>query len=206
MRHMASTWTTYLATADVDGTTDAAAAAGASTIYPPVDIPGQGRSALLADPTGAPFGLWQAAAHIGMQLANEAGSVSWNECMTRDFAAAREFYCTVFGYDVFDMSGDGFTYAALMVEGRSVGGLGALDESASGAVPSHWATYFKVDDAATAATQVLSLGGTVLREPWETPFGTMCTVADLSGAPFNLMGDNEQSRAIQQAQRQAEDE
>lgn len=206
MRHIASTWTTYLATADVDASTDVATTAGGSTIFPPVDIPGQGRSALLADPTGAPVGLWQAGEHIGMQLANEPGSVSWNECMTRDFESAQTFYSAVFGYDWFDMSGDGFTYAAFMVGGRSVGGLGALADSVPGEVPSHWATYFKVADAAESAARVVELGGTVLREPWDTPFGTMCTVSDVSGAPFSMMADNEQALEIQRAQQQARDE
>jgi predicted enzyme related to lactoylglutathione lyase len=206
MRHIASTWTTYLATDDVDAATDRATKAGGSTIFPPVDIAGQGRSALVADPTGAPVGRWQAGEHIGMRLANEPGSVSWNECMTRDFTAAQEFYTAVFGYDWFDMSGDGFTYAAFMVGGRSVGGLGELDDSVPGDVPSHWATYFKVADAAAAAATVLELGGSVLREPWETPFGTMCTVADRSGAPFSLMADTAQAMTVEQAQRPAEDE
>lgn len=205
VRHVASTWTTYLATDDVDATTEAAVRAGASTIFAPVDITGQGRSALIADPTGAPVGLWQAGDHIGMQLANEPGSVAWNECMSRDFATAREFYTAVFGYDWFDMSGEGFTYAALMVGGRSVGGLGALEASMPGDVPSHWATYVKVEDAHESAATVLRLGGAVLREPWDTPFGTMCMVSDIAGAALSLMADNEQSRAIQAAQRQAED-
>ena len=56
------------------------------------------------------FGLWQSGRHTGMQLANEPGAVAWNECMSRDFDAAKEFYATVFGYGWFDMSGDGFRF------------------------------------------------------------------------------------------------
>jgi len=200
-----STWTTYVATDDVDATSDAATKAGASTIFPPLDIPGQGRTALLADPTGAPVGLWQAAGSIGMELANEPGSVSWNECMTRDFDAARDFYTSVFGYEWLDMSGEGYIYAACMVGGRSVGGLGALDDSVPSEVPSHWATYFKVADAAASAARVAELGGTVLREPWTTPFGVMCTVADPGGAPFSIMADTDEVLANQLAQRTEDD-
>jgi predicted enzyme related to lactoylglutathione lyase len=117
--------------------------------------------------------------------------------MSRDFDSAKQFYATVFGYGWFDMSGDGFRYEALMIDGRSVAGLGALDDSVPPEVTSHWATYFKVADAFASATTVLELGGTVLREPWDTPFGTMCTVSDLSGATFSFMADNEQSIANQ---------
>jgi predicted enzyme related to lactoylglutathione lyase len=200
MQHVPAAWTTYLATDDIEATVAAATAAGGSTVFAPMDIPGQGRSALLADPSGAGFGLWESGGHTGMELANEPVSVTWNECMSRDFAGAKAFYAAVFGYDWFDMSGDGFTYQALMVGGRSVGGLGALDANVPPEIASHWATYFKVVDAATTAARVVELGGTVVREPWDTPFGTMCMVSDVSGAAFSVMADNEQSIANQQAQ------
>ena len=58
------------------------------------------------DPTGAIFGVWQAGTHHGAQLANEPGSFQWNECETRDVAAAEEFYKAVFGYGV-DRDGHG---------------------------------------------------------------------------------------------------
>jgi predicted enzyme related to lactoylglutathione lyase len=200
MQQVSSAWTTYLATQDVDTTSDIATKAGGSTVMPPMDVPGLGRSGLMTDPTGAMFGLWQSGGHTGMQLANEPGSVAWNECMSRDFDAAKEFYATVFGYGWFDMSGDGFRYEALMIDGRSVAGLGSLDDSVPPEVFSHWATYFKVGDALASAAKVVELGGTVLREPWDTPFGAMCTVSDVSGAAFSFMADNEESIANAAAQ------
>jgi predicted enzyme related to lactoylglutathione lyase len=200
MLHVPAAWTTYLATADVDATADIATKAGGSTVMPPMDIPDLGRSGVMTDPTGAMFGLWQSGSHTGMRLANEPGAVTWTECMSRDFDAAKEFYATVFGYGWFDMSGDGFRYEALMIDGRSVGGLGALDDSVPPEVTSHWATYFKVADALASATKVVEFGGSVLREPFDTPFGTICTVSDLSGAAFSVMADNEQSFANAQAQ------
>jgi predicted enzyme related to lactoylglutathione lyase len=199
MLHVPSAWTTYLATEDVDATSDLATKAGGSTVMPPMDVPDLGRSGVMTDPTGAMFGLWQSWGHTGMELANEPGSVAWNECMSRDFDAAKEFYETVFGYGWFDMSGDGFRYEALMIDGRSVGGLGSLEDSVPPEVSSHWATYFKVADALASAATVLELGGTVLREPWDTPFGTMVTASDVSGAAFSIMADNEQSSATAQA-------
>lgn len=189
-------WTTYLATADVDTTLAAVNANGGAVVFPTMDIGEEGRMAMASDPTGATFGLWQAGHNTGMELANEPGSVAWNECMTRDFGAAQEFYGAVFGYEWFDMSGDGFTYAAFMLDGRSVGGLGTLGEDMPD-LPAHWVTYFKVADAAESAATIVALGGSVVREPWDTPFGTMSVVSDIGGASFCLMADNEQSRAQQ---------
>ncbi len=48
------------------------------------------------DPAGATFGIWQAGAHHGAQLANEPGTLVWNECQTTDSDAAEAFYRAVF--------------------------------------------------------------------------------------------------------------
>jgi len=71
-------WTTYIASDDVDA----------------------GRMAVAQDPGGATFGIWQTGAHHGAELANELGSVIWNECQTTDPERAEEFYRGVFGYEV----------------------------------------------------------------------------------------------------------
>ena len=52
-------WLTYIATDDVDATVEKAGTLGASTLMAPMDIPGVGRIAVLADPTGAAFGLFK---------------------------------------------------------------------------------------------------------------------------------------------------
>jgi predicted enzyme related to lactoylglutathione lyase len=186
-------WSTYLASADIDASLEAVTAAGGTVLFAPMAINDEGRMCVAMDPTGASFGIWQSGNNTGMELAGEPGSVAWNECMTRDFEAAKAFYGTVFGYEWFDMSGDGFTYAAFMLDGRSVGGLGTLGPDMPADLPAHWVTYFKVADAAASAAAVRDLGGTVVRDPWDTPFGTMCVVTDHAGARFCLMADNEQS-------------
>ncbi len=149
---------------------------------------------LAADPAGAGFGVWQAGHNTGAQLANEPGAFTWNECMSSDYEAAKRFYGEVFGFTWSDLSGDGFSYATAMVDGRPVGGLGGLPADAGG-TPSHWMTYFKVEDCAASAGRIAELGGTVQREPWDTPFGTMAIVADDQGATFSVMADNEESVA-----------
>jgi uncharacterized protein len=182
-----ATWTTFLATDDVDQTCAAVTAAGGTVFFPPMDIGPHGRMTIAQDPTGAAFGLWQSGDNTGCQLANEPGAFVWNECMTRDFEAARAFYTTVFGYEVSDMSSDGFTYASLLLGGQPVGGLGQLPPEAPAEVPAHWMAYFMAEDCDAAVAKVVSLGGQVAREPWDTPFGRMATVVDSQGAAFSLM-------------------
>ena len=52
-------WTTYIGTDDVDATVARANELGATTLNGPMDVPGQGRFAIITDPTGVVFGAWQ---------------------------------------------------------------------------------------------------------------------------------------------------
>jgi predicted enzyme related to lactoylglutathione lyase len=52
-------WLVYFGSADVDGDVKKATDLGASVIAPPADIPGTGRFAVLMDPQGAAFALFQ---------------------------------------------------------------------------------------------------------------------------------------------------
>jgi uncharacterized protein len=179
-------WTTYLASDDVDSTTSKVTAAGGSVLADPFDVMDVGRMSVAADPAGAAFGIWQARAHTGMQLANVPGAVCWNENMSRDFEANKEFYRAVFGYNYDDMSGDGFSYATFKTTGNELGGMGDLGNAAPEA-PAHWTTYFGVADADEAVDVATKLGGTVLRPAWDTPYGRMAMLADDQGAAFAVM-------------------
>src|SRR5215212_7631103 len=91
-------WTTYIASDDADATAKAADEAGGQVFTPPFDVMDAGRMTIIADPTGAIFGVWQAGEHHGAQLVNEPGSLCWNELATRDTGAAAKFYDAVFGW------------------------------------------------------------------------------------------------------------
>jgi hypothetical protein len=53
-------------------------------------------------------------------------------------------------------------------------------------VPSHWVIYFGVADAEVASQRVVELGGTVIRDPWDSDFGRFAQVTDPLGALFFL--------------------
>ena len=180
-------WITYIASDDADETVRKIGAAGGKVMMGPVDVMDAGRMAVAADPGGAVFGVWQARGHSGAGLANEPGSLTWNENMSRDFDANAAFYRAVFGYDLGDMSSDGFRYATIDVDGRPVGGLGELDRDFPPEVPASWATYFGVADADAAVARAVELGGSVVRPAWDTPYGRMAVLADGQGAVFAIM-------------------
>lgn len=187
MEQMPSVWTTYLATDNADATAEKITAAGGQLLMPPGDVGPAGRMAMAIDPTGAAFGIWQAGETTGIGIANIPGTLVWNECMTRDFEAAKAFYASVFGYDYDDMSSGGFSYATAKVQGNVVGGIGGLPAEVPAEVPAHWGTYFGVPDTDAAVERISQLGGSLLRPAQESPYGRMAQVADDQGVPFSVI-------------------
>ncbi|MDT7798602.1 MAG: uncharacterized protein QOI78_2035 [Actinomycetota bacterium] len=192
-QEMPAVWTTYLSVSDVDKTATAITEAGGQIVMPVMDVMEEGRMAVAVDPGGAAFGLWEAGNHTGTQVTAAPGTMTWNECMSRDYPAARAFYEQVFGYGIQDLSTDEFTYAVLLLDGRPVGGVGALPDSVPADVPSHWDAYFSVADADASAAKAAELGGRALGEPFDSPYGRQVRVADDQGVTFLVVAPNEQS-------------
>ncbi len=180
-------WTTYLASGDLDETARRIKAAGGQTFMEPMDVMDVGRMAVAADPGGAVFGVWQARAHTGVGVANEPGSLCWNENLSRAYDQNQAFYQAVFGYEFGDMSGDGFRYATLKINGTEVGGIGQLGAGVPAGVPAHWETYFAAADTDAAAATAADAGGRVIEPPRDSPFGRIAVVADDQGAMFSLI-------------------
>ena len=180
-------WNTYLATADVDATVKAVEGAGGTVVSPVMDVMDFGRMAFAQVPSGGVFGLWQAGTNIGLGIANEANTVTWNEFMTRDYAGAKNFFAAVFGHTFTEMGGDAFEYATIEADGNTVGGIGALPADVPAQVPPHWRVYFAVDDADATVARVAELGGAVRRPPEDMPYGRHADVADPQGAMFSVI-------------------
>ena len=181
-------WMTYLATSDADATAAKIKSAGDQLIMEPMDVMDVGRMAVAVDPAGAVFGVWQARAFPGAQIVNEPGAMCWNEQVSRDFEGSKAFYAAVFGYEYGDMSGDGFSYATLKVDGKDAGGIGDLHAGVPAGTPAGWRVYFGVADTDASVARVQANGGSVTREPIDHPYGRMATVADDQGALFSLLG------------------
>ncbi len=189
-----SAWTTYLATPDVEATAEAVRLHGGRILAGPMDVNEAGRLAIVEDPTGASFGLWQAGKTLGIRAVDEAGALVWSELLTRDPAAARTFYSAVFGhtYQASQMEGVG---EYLMIQapdgGQPRSGLGALDPSASPDTPSHWNVYFGVASVDATANRARDLNGAVLVGPQDEPFGRFAVISDPQGATFCVVSDME---------------
>jgi predicted enzyme related to lactoylglutathione lyase len=177
-------WNTYIAVDNVDDAAAKAAAAGGTILMPPMEIPGAGRMSFVADPTGAPVGLWQASGHIGATLVNEPNTLIWNELTTADNATALPFYRAVAGIESAQSSMGDFEYTLLKVDGTDVGG--ATSPQMDG-VPNHWHVWFAVTDAQAFAAAATAIGGSLLVEPMDMPIGKVATIRDPQGAVFSIL-------------------
>ena len=71
---------------------------GAKVLAPAFDVMDAGRMAVLQDPTGAVFSVWEPKRQIGVKILNEPGALCWSELTTRDPNAAEAFYTKLFGW------------------------------------------------------------------------------------------------------------
>lgn len=184
---MPTVWTTYLASADADATAARIKAAGGQVLMDPFDVMDVGRMFVAVDPGGAAFGVWQARAHSGFQLANQPGSLIWSENMSRNYEGNKAFYSSVFGYSFGDIGAEGMNYATLDLDGKTVGGIGEIGADQPAAMPAYWGTYFAVADTDAAVAKATELGGSVVAPAWDSPYGRMAVVSDDQGATFALM-------------------
>ncbi len=184
-------WTVYLASDDVDGTAKLIGDNGGAVLVEPMDIPGSGRMCIAQDPQGAVFGVWQTAGMHGAEVYMEPGALVWTDVRLPDPDAGRTFYASVFGYRYEPIEGAPPDYTAIRFDaardGESVGGIGGMMGSPED-TPAHWLAYFLVSDADAAAASATAAGGTILAEPFDTPYGRMAGITDPHGATFFVVG------------------
>lgn len=183
-------WSTYLRVEDTDAVARAAAENGGQVYMQPMDVPEQGRWAMIADAGGAAVGLWEFHNNTGFELAAEPGSPDWHELFTRDYEATVKFYQDVFGWNTEVMSDtDEFRYTTLGSGQAATAGIMDAGQFLPEGVPAHWRVYFNVSDTDAAIEKAVSLGGSVVQPAEDTPFGRMATLTDPTGATFLVSQD-----------------
>jgi uncharacterized protein len=176
----AAGWLTYLAAPDLDDTLERVAAAGGRCLSRPTDGHG-GRAAVIADPSGATLGLWQAAGFTGAQAAAEHGTMAWPELLTDNPAAAADFYGRAFGWLLRDEYGSNGGRGEWLTPAHD-----AMAGLAPGRRWARWRAAFQVEDCAATVEASRRLRGEVLTEPTEMGLGSYAELIDPFGAPFAI--------------------
>jgi uncharacterized protein len=174
-------WNSYVTVASADETAAKARELGGSLFMEPFDVVEAGRMAVIQDPTGAAFCVWEPRDAIGAQRVNEPGSLTWNELHTPDPAKAVEFYSGLFGWSAEEMeTGEGNPSYTIIRNGERTNG-GIMD--AQQGEPPNWVPYFVVESRDDAVARIKDLGG---RELFQTDMemGKIAIATDPQGAPF----------------------
>ncbi|MFF8673420.1 VOC family protein [Streptomyces sp. NPDC015242] len=184
-------WTVYFRVPDADATAEAARQARGSVLLQPLDVQGQGRTAILADRAGVPFGLWQPGRTEGLDVVGEPGSLCWAELYTADVPAAAAFYHSVLGLETYGVDTPGGVYTTFGPAGEGeeamFGGVVALADDPAEHEP-HWLPYFEAADPDAVAAVAEEHGGTVRVPATDLPdVGRVARLTDPCGARFAVI-------------------
>jgi predicted enzyme related to lactoylglutathione lyase len=179
-------WGSYIAVENVDESVKKAEGLGGKVLLPPCEAGENGRMAVLQDPTGAAFSLWQGRKSPGAAVIGEPGSLGWTQLNVHDTGTAREFYTGLFGWQgQEDPIPGGRTYTTWRQGEHMVGGMMPMPEAAG---PAQWLVYFAVAGVEESHAQAISLGASSLVPPTPIPRDSQFAVlADPQGAPFAIV-------------------
>ncbi len=184
-------WMLYVLVESADEAVDKAANAGAKVMAPAFDVSDFGRMAVLQDPTGAVFSVWQVKRQPGGQgggirAAHEPGAFTWADLVTPDPEGARKFYETLFGWRVAPGEKDPSGYLHIKNGEDFIGGVPPAEHLPPNAPP-HWLLYFQVANCDAATDQARKLGARVYMEPMSMEnVGRWSVIADPQGAVLAL--------------------
>jgi uncharacterized protein len=214
---LTASWNTYFWVDSADQAAARVRDRGGGVVIEPFDFMDACRMAVLADPEGAAFCVWEARRHRGARLVNDPGSLVFNGLNTRDVEGARSFYGSVFGWQTGAIGGgaQGWTlpgygdwlerehHPGLRTQMAQAGAPEGFEEVVASIIPiaddrpdtpAHWSVTFAVEDADATAARATELGGTVIVSPFDAPWSTstytirMTVIADPQGATFMASG------------------
>ena len=181
-------WMTVISVDNADDVATAAGAAGGTVVTGPMDVMDAGRIAGIVGPGGEGFAVWQAGTHHGAHFVNEHGTLTWNELITDDTAAAQKFYADVLGWGAQTTTmPTGAEYTSFMAGEAPVAGMMAKMPE-MGEMPNVWGAYFGVNDTDAVLAKATELGGAVFVPAMDIPeVGRMAVIGDPQGAAFSVI-------------------
>jgi predicted enzyme related to lactoylglutathione lyase len=189
-------WSVHLSTPDARATLETAKQNGGQVVVEAMAVADLGTMSVLADPAGGVTGAWQPGTHPGFGRIYEDGAPTWFELHTHAYEQVVDFYTRTFGWATEPQpqaDTPGFRYT--LVKDGVTPIAGVMDDSSftPADTPTHWVVYFGTHDCDATAAAIKAAGGTVVREPEDTPYGRLASATDPTGASFNLMQANREA-------------
>jgi uncharacterized protein len=185
-QHVPPHWMLYIAVDKVDPSAAKVSELGGKVIAGPFDVMDAGRMAVIQDPTGAYFCLWQANRNKGIGIGEVHGTLCWADLATKDPQAAEKFYSGLLGWKFEVGKHDNSGYLLIKNGEHHIGGVPPAKHLPPGAPP-HWLAYFWADDVDQTAGKAKELGAKFLVPPISMEgVGRFSVIADPQGAVFAI--------------------
>jgi predicted enzyme related to lactoylglutathione lyase len=181
-------WINYVCVTDASEKVKKAVELGATVVVPDMDAMEEGRFALLADPEGAIFGLWQPKNYQGAALKNTPGSVCWVEHNGHGNEKVVPFYENLFGWtSKTETSDKGMVYTSFYIGEEWAGDRFVLPQGME-EVPANWLTYFGTDNIDTLLEKCRSYNAQILADKMLIEgMGYFAVIQDPQGAVFGVV-------------------
>lgn len=188
---MPPNWGAYFTVVSADDGAKRAVEAGGKVLMEPFDVKEHGRMAVIQDPQGVFFSLWEPRGHIGAERIDEPGAPCWVELETTDTDSAGKFYTGLFGWKT-KAGGD---YTEFYLGAKPIGGMMKIPKE-WGPVPPHWLVYFMVADTDASVETGKKLGASVTVPPTDIEkVGRFAALRDPQGATFAVFRPDPAFRA-----------
>jgi len=179
-------WLLYISVVNADETAGRATGLGGQVLAPPFDVFDIGRMAVLKDPTGAVFAIWQPLKHQGTGIAGANGALCWADLLTLDRGRASAFYSALFGWTISTAPNDPSGYLHIANGEQFIGGMPDIAQMQPDA-PSAWLLYIATDDCDASVRKAEELGGSLCLPAMDIEnVGRFAIVGDPQGANFAL--------------------
>ena len=179
-------WMIFITVASADAAATKAQQLGGKILAPAFDVMDVGRMAVIQDPTGAVFCVWQANKNAGIGIAHVAGALCWADLSTPDPKRASDFYSGLFGWQVTADPKDPSGYLHIKNGEHFIGGIPPATQRPPKAPP-YWLAYFLVDDVDASASKAKQMGANFYLPPMTMEgVGRMSVIADPQGAVFAI--------------------
>jgi hypothetical protein len=173
--------TTYFSTKDIEAAITRATELGASVIVPAMQVMDLGWMAILVDPVGASYGLWQPGSFQGFGVAFEENAPGWFDQVSLDPERASEFYAALSGHDVTSPAPE------MRVLQNDEQWYASLSHSPTGEAP-QWKPIYVVDSLERIHELVPRHGGTILIKEMPVPGSAICTFSEpVNGTLMTVM-------------------
>lgn len=180
-------WLSHLQVESAAASARQIAGHGGKVLREPFKVGDFGTMAVVSDPLGGPFALWQPTKAEGTgDFKDTVHSWCWNELYTDDPARSLAFYQAIGGFtdQPMDMGPMG-TYHVLNADGK---GRAGLMKSPMPGIPQNWMPYVQVANADAIVARAQKLGADVKVPANDVPgVGRLAVFTDSLGAPLGIL-------------------